>query len=59
MRADHIVPVVGPEGFKDWNTFIERLYVEKEGFQAIDKDCHATKTNNERKEREAAKRARA
>jgi 5-methylcytosine-specific restriction endonuclease McrA len=55
MRADHIIPVVGPEGFKDWNTFIARLYVEKDGFQAICKDCHKTKTKQENQERKRVK----
>jgi 5-methylcytosine-specific restriction endonuclease McrA len=55
MRADHIIPVVGPEGFQDWNTFIARLYVEKEGFQAVCKDCHKAKTKQENQERKRAK----
>lgn len=47
--ADHIEPVVDPRvGFKDWNTFIDRLYVEVEGFQVLCKDCHKIKTNEER-----------
>jgi hypothetical protein len=38
-----------------WNTFIARLYVEKDGFQAICKDCHKTKTKQENQERKRVK----
>ena len=41
IQADHIIPVVWPEGFVDYNTFIERLFVEEEGFQAICHTCHS------------------
>ena len=51
LHADHIVPCVGPEGFIDWNTFIARLYVENDGFQAVCHACHQEKTNQERLER--------
>jgi 5-methylcytosine-specific restriction endonuclease McrA len=56
MKADHIVPVVGPEGFVNWDTFIARLYVEKEGFQAICKKCHEVKTKEENAQRRARKK---
>lgn len=51
MKADHIIPVVGPEGFVDWNTFVARLYVEVDGFQAICEGCHKKKTESERQAR--------
>jgi 5-methylcytosine-specific restriction endonuclease McrA len=51
MKADHITPVVGPEGFVDWNTFIARLYVEADGFQAVCEVCHNKKTKEEREAR--------
>jgi hypothetical protein len=51
MVADHIVPVVGPEGFIDWNTFIARLFCEADGFQAVCKKCHTRITNHESKVR--------
>lgn len=56
MHADHIVPVVGPEGFQDWNTFISRLYVEKEGFRAICKACHKLKSGEENAARRLRKK---
>lgn len=52
VQADHIVPVVGPEGFVDWNTFIKRLYVEIDGYQILCKDkCHKRVTEIEAAER--------
>jgi len=48
LRADHILPCVGPEGFIDWNTFIARIYVEANGFQALCDACHHIKSQEER-----------
>ena len=48
MKADHIIPVVGPEGFVDFNTFITRLFVEKDGYQALCEECHKSQTDKER-----------
>ncbi len=48
IAADHIDPVVDPNvGFVDWNTFIERLYVELHGWQALCYSCHTKKTREE------------
>jgi hypothetical protein len=48
---DHLDPVVPIEGFPnktwDWNIFIERLFCEEEGLQAICKSCHDNKTKQE------------
>lgn len=55
IKADHIIPVVGPEGFVDWNTFIARLYVEADGFQAVCEGCHNAKTKQEREARKTLK----
>jgi hypothetical protein len=48
IQADHIEPVVGPEGFQGWDTYIERMFCGVEGFQALCKACHADKTLMER-----------
>lgn len=46
--ADHIEPVVDPHvGFVDWNTFIERLYVEVNGFQCLCYECNKAKMAEE------------
>lgn len=51
MKADHIVPVVGKEGFTTWDDFIKRLFVEVDGFQAMCKGCHQIRTNEQTQER--------
>ena len=48
VHADHIVPVVGPEGFASWDRFIERLFCPAEGFRVVCKACHTQVTNQER-----------
>lgn len=55
MRADHVEPVVDPEtGFVDWNTFIERMFVEFDGYSAICIGCHQVKSAHERELRRNA-----
>ena len=50
--VDHILPVVCPNvGFVDWNTIIERLFCEEDGFQLLCHECHMEKTSFERKKR--------
>ncbi len=50
--VDHIQPVVDPSvGFVDWNTLIERLFCEEDGFQLLCNECHKHKTADERKVR--------
>lgn len=55
---DHIDPVVDTmKGFTTWDDYVERMFVEAEGLQALCKECHKTKTDNERKERKNANAA--
>lgn len=52
VQVDHVKPVVEPRvGFVDWNTFIERLYVEAKKLQVLCKACHKKKSNKERAQR--------
>ena len=52
VQVDHINPVVDPkDGFKDLETFSDRLYCEEENLQVLCKQCHKDKTNAERKQR--------
>ena len=56
IKVDHIHPVVDPvKGWVSWDSFIERLFVEKEGYQALCVTCHQIKTNEERETRKATK----
>jgi 5-methylcytosine-specific restriction endonuclease McrA len=48
VQVDHIIPVVDPvKGFKDWNTFIKRLFCEASNLQTVCKECHKRKTKEE------------
>ena len=52
VAVDHIQPVVATkDGFVNWDTFIARLFCNKEGLQVLCKVCHDAKTAMERKER--------
>jgi hypothetical protein len=48
IQADHINPVIGPEGFITWDVYIKRMFCDASGFQAICVECHADKTLMER-----------
>ena len=56
VSVDHIDPVVDPYvGFQDFDTYVDRLYVEAGGFQVLCSACHAEKTASERRVAEARK----
>jgi len=47
---DHIKPVVDPKvGFTTWDEFIDRMFVEIDGYQLLCHSCHKRKTDEERK----------
>lgn len=49
IHADHIQPVIDPAvGRESWDNVIERMFVEKEAYQALCHHCHADKTAEER-----------
>lgn len=53
--VDHINPVVDTmDGFKTWDMYVERMFVEADGLQVLCKPCHTDKTTSERKERKRA-----
>lgn len=52
ISVDHIEPVVDPAtGFIDWNTYIQRMFVDEAFLQVLCDGCHTKKTNKERKQR--------
>ena len=56
IQLDHIHPVVDEEaGFIDWNTYIDRLFCDVDGFQVLCKTCHDAKTFLEKEIRKQVK----
>ena len=52
VEVDHTYPVVDPEeGFKDWDTYINRMFCSAENLQVLCRSCHLQKTKEERKKR--------
>lgn len=47
IAVDHVDPVITPEGFVDWNTFVLRLFCAPENLQVICDTCHGQKTQVE------------
>lgn len=48
MAMDHIVPVVDPEkGWDGFDSFIDRLFVDEDGWQRLCDLCHGIKTKAE------------
>lgn len=57
MHMDHIEPVINPKtGFVDWNTFIDRLFCDIDGWQVLHKSCHSEKTIKENIKRRGKKK---
>lgn len=48
IQIDHIVPCGGLNCAEKVAEWIERAFVEREGYQRLCKDCHIKKTNRER-----------
>lgn len=60
MKADHIEPVIDPRvGFVDWNTYIDRMFLEADGYAARCETCHAKKTAEENELRRQIKKTNA
>jgi len=57
IQVDHVVAVVGPEGFTNWDDFIIRLFCSADGYQILCIDCHQIKTQAENQERKNASNA--
>lgn len=50
--VDHIDPVISVEdGFIDWNTYVDRLFVTVDKLQILCKDCHKVKSKKENADR--------
>jgi hypothetical protein len=49
--VDHIEPIVPVTGWESWDSYIERMFCEKEGLQILCEECHDVKTRAEKKKR--------
>ena len=47
VQVDHTIPVVGPEGFVGWDSYIERMFCDVDNLQVLCKTCHDVKTKEE------------
>lgn len=56
MQVDHIEPVVDPTtGFTTWDSYIDRMFCDKDNLQALCKNCHHEKTKLEKEMSNASK----
>ena len=51
VEVDHKTPVIGPDGFTNWDNYITRLFCDKSNLQVLCKSCHKIKSYNEGQER--------
>ena len=60
LKMDHIEPIVPVTGFKrppwDWHEYIERMFVQEEGYQGLCKPCHDVKSKQENEERQKTRK---
>ena len=59
IKADHISPVIPLEGFDSWSEVIKRIFCGIEGYQALCKTCHDTKTKIENTKRKSLRKEKA
>lgn len=58
IYLDHVKPVIDPgDGFRGWNTLIDRMFPEHAGWQVLCKTDHDTKTDIENECRREVRRA--
>lgn len=48
ILVDHIIPVMSPDPSEnDWDSVVNRMFVEEDGLQILCTECHREKTNEE------------
>lgn len=58
VQVDHILDVVDPSvGFIDWNTYISRLFCEKDNLQILCKICHLVKSKESKNTKQKRKKS--
>lgn len=57
IRMDHVNPVIDPKkGWQGWDEYINRMFPDEKGFQALCNECHNTKTQKENEVRRKVKK---
>jgi len=57
IQLDHIEPVVNTKtGWESWDSYINRMFTNKSGYQVLCKGCHLEKSKSEREERKLVKK---
>lgn len=56
IHIDHKIPVVGPEGFTNWDDYINRMFCDFNNLQTLCLICHGFKSDQENKERREFKK---
>lgn len=56
-HVDHIIPVVGEEGFTTWDDYIHRMFCEMDNLRVLCKPCHDVVTKAETAARKAVRDA--
>jgi len=51
IEMNHVEPVIGYDGFIDWNTYIDRLFCDVDGYNALCKECHIKETQKQNNKR--------
>lgn len=58
IQVDHINPAVDPvKGWQGFDEYLDRMFCEVSGFQALCVSCHKTKSKSEMELRSVAKKA--
>jgi 5-methylcytosine-specific restriction endonuclease McrA len=56
VQVDHKRPVVDKDGFKDWETYIDKLFCESSNLQVLCVPCHKAKSKKENALRAATRK---
>ena len=57
VQVDHVEPVIGMEGFVDWQVYVTRMFPDISGFQLLCKPCHNKKSKEENAKRRSVKKS--
>lgn len=56
-HVDHIVPVVGVDGWTNWDDYVHNMFCEIDNLRVLCKPCHKVVTDAETLERKLARQA--